>query len=456
MVESYKLCPICGTPNHRNATMCTTCGTSLDGVKLVSRARAGAKPDVSYDFRYGETDLAESSLATGTRSLLMGVMLGVLLMGGLGAVFLGPRLLNDPEGDTSGAAMIASPTRPPMMMATIATVTPGPSTNTPTATATITPTPTVTPTVTPCTQRVIAGDSLTGIILRCGYRNIADVMPTVMALNDIDDVTRLQIGQTVLVPWPTPTLDPALVPTATLSPTPDLGAAGLNDVNVLLAIADDDIDPFAPTPTPTLPAGVQFHTVQPDENLITIAVRYNADAKVLSELNPEIDFARCEFGERFGGPECLVQLRQGQVMRVPAPSPTPTLSPTPSGSETPTPTATATFNAPSVVSPSNRAFFNRDELVTLRWAPTGTLGPNEIYEVRVTDMTTDQSFIGRTNNLSFIVPREWQGEDRLRHEYAWTVSVINVRDPDNPIHRTEPTVFVWQGRLDATPTQESS
>jgi hypothetical protein len=135
----------------------------------------------------------------------------------------------------------------------------------------------------------------------------------------------------------------------------------------------------------------------------------------------------------------------GQRLRVPAPTPTPTIQPSPSGSETPTPTATATFNAPNSSSPLNGAFFSSDELVTLRWIPTGVLGPSEAYRVDVHDVTSGQNYTDNTRELFYIIPREWQGKDRQRHTFRWTVSVISIDNPDNPTYTSEPLSFVWQG-----------
>ena len=42
--------------------------------------------------------------------------------------------------------------------------------------------------------------------------------------------------------------------------------------------------------------------------MIVLALKYDSDAKQLSELNPEIPFSLCEFGLKFGGPECIVDL----------------------------------------------------------------------------------------------------------------------------------------------------
>ncbi|MEL6526488.1 MAG: hypothetical protein AAFQ07_12350 [Chloroflexota bacterium] len=152
---------------------------------------------------------------------------------------------------------------------------------------------------------------------------------------------------------------------------------------------------------------------------------------------------------RFGGADCIVQLFQGQQVRVPAPTPTPTLSPTPDPNATATPTPTATFNVPSAFSPTDREFFYNDELVTLRWVPTATLNGNEMYRIDVTDLTTDETFIGYTTDISFTVPTEWQG-NTARHEYEWTVGIVSGDNTDAVRNATDPLIFVWQGVSDET------
>jgi hypothetical protein len=140
-----------------------------------------------------------------------------------------------------------------------------------------------------------------------------------------------------------------------------------------------------------------------------------------------------------------VQLFQGQAVRVPAPTPTPTLSPTVDPNSTATPTPTATVNIPSPYSPSDREFFYDDELVTLRWLASATLLDGESYRVDVRDLTTGQAFMGLTSQLSFSVPLEWQGRTQNRHDYQWTVGIVNRDNPNSIRHQTSPRIFVWQG-----------
>ena len=313
-----------------------------------------------------------------------------------------------------------------------ATVTMGPPTATLTATAmpTIPPTETLTPA--PCARQVATGDSLISIIAGCGHRSLA-LLPTVMALNGIVDETRIQIGQRIVVPLPTPTINP----NATAAPVDE--AASADDGGLALL----SFDPFAPTIEPTLLPGLMWHTVAADENMILIALQYESDAKQLSELNPEVEFALCEFGMRFGGGECLVNLSQGQRIRVPAPTATPTLAPTSSGRETSTPTATATVNAPHAYSPIDETIFTARDQITLRWVATGSLRPDQVYEVVVESESGDR-FNAETRDLFYILPPQWQAADSQLRAYNWHVTIVNGATGERS-SATETRRFFWQG-----------
>jgi hypothetical protein len=443
VAQSYKYCPICNTPNHRNATVCTTCGATLAVVKAAS-SEAPSAPGRGYAHDFGETDLLESNLRWRGGTYIVGAVVGLVLLACIGLLGLGAF-----QAMTAAGFIVTPPLAPPTVtpaqggLATntarptllFATVTPAPPTLSPTPSATITPTQG------PCVQRVQPGDSLISVIVRCGHTNLDPIMSTVVVLNDLADASRIQEGQEIQVPWPTPTFDPNAVPT----PTPEGQANATPDPNAVVSAGELFLGVELPA-TATLPAGVQWHTVIRDENVITIGVQYGATVRVLSELNPEINFLQCDFGLDFGGPNCTVLLYEGQRMRVPAPTPTPFMSPTPNGSETPTPTATPTFNVPGAVSPSDRAFFGSGELITLRWTATGTLAPDEVYLVTVEDLTTGEVFTATTTELSFVVPDAWHSQAQSRHDYRWAISIISINQPDNPRYSTEPRQFTWQGR----------
>ena len=433
MTEAYKVCPICEAHSHRNAAICGTCGASIAEVPPRETSVQQVASEERYDYRLGEADLAEGALAVRGRVLSGVLIVGVLLLAGVLAATAILSALADQPGGVRLAAMTAMPTRKAGP-----TVTAGEPTATFTASAAPSITPTESPTPAPCVQKVAAGDSLIGIVARCGHRSLA-VLPTVMAINGIVDETRLQIGQEIVIPFPSLTAAPAATEPAASTADVDSADAGTDD---LLRLA---FDPLAPTLTPTLLPGLMWHIVQPEENIIIIALRYDTDAKTLSDVNPEIDFPLCDFSVPFGGPECTVVLFLGQQVRVPAPPATVTPIPTSSGSETPTPMPSATFNAPIAQSPLDQAFFARQEQVTLRWVGTGQLESDEVYRVTLVDTEIGVSYAADTRELFFIIPTDWQATDTGSHQFTWQVSVVDVSSGVTD-YASEIRSFVWQGR----------
>ncbi len=440
MPEAYKVCPICEAHNHRNAALCSNCGTTIAQVEPQAGQGNGSPPPLRYDYRHGETDLFEGSVRVTGHILTAIVFIACLLLG----IAIAIRLIAPSAGNTGTSLNTATPIASPAR-AILPTVTWSAPTATNTPEPTLTPTATNTHTPAPCIQRVTAGDTLIHIVIRCGY-NTRDIIPTVVALNGIADETRIQIGQEIVVPPPTSTADPQTSATA----PPESAANALGSAAQTVGLIPLSFDPFAPTATATLLPGVMWHVVKPDENMIVIADQYDATAKVLSDLNPEIDFARCDFGMVYGGPDCIVSLYRGQQMRVPAPTPTLTLVPTSSGSETPTPMASPTFNLPHAISPPNQAFFGRLEQVTLRWVTTGNLAEHEVYRVAVSDANSDQSFTADTRDLFLILPPEWQARDSQRHSYIWQVSVVDT-ETNRTLFSTETRTFVWQATGESHP-----
>ncbi len=429
MTDSPKTCPICSARNHRNALLCATCGTTITEVAPDEDADGSEARADNYDYRFGETDLAEASLA-GAGRLLSGMLIILLLAVALAlaiALHLSNRMRAAPA--ISAAIPTSSPTR-----VVAPSITPG----TPTATFTISPVPSPKPSETatpgPCLRRVAEGDSLIAIILRCGYSNL-DILPTVMAINNIADESRIQIGQEIAVPQPSPTVDPAATP-----PPQDSAAATGREELTRLAF-----DPFAPTQIPTLLPGLMWYLVQPDDDMIYVAAIHDINIKTLADLNPEISFSLCDFSEVYGGPECTVQLFVNQRIRVPAPAPTATAIPTSSGSETPTPSPTATFNAPVAQGPADEAFFSPNEQVTLRWVGTGALSEGQVYRISLTNIDSGDRFTADTKELYFIIPSEWQSPGAGSQRYDWQISVYDTFAAA-VTHATDSRHFVWQGR----------
>jgi hypothetical protein len=428
-------CPICQTKLPADMPECPVCGA-----RLADRAAgAASSPDAevrqqpsqpassrrlpAYDPALGEDDLYAPGLL---RFPWWGILFPIVIVGALvgGLALLGgvalsqqvnPRVTTPtpfggrtavPTLALNGPAPTNGPSPTPMPTLMLQTITPLP------------PTPTPTETPGPCEQIVGQGDNLIILATRCGHNDL-DVIDEILDLNGLSSAESLQLGQLILIPWPSPTPGPP--PTDEASDQSD--AAGGSAETVTVA---DVAEPTAISnviPSPTLQPGVGWYTIQAGDNILSIAIQFNANVEILSQLNPEVTFSQCDFGMDSGGANCIVQLYEGQRIRVPAPTPTPTLSPTPSGSETPTPTATPTFNAPSLLSPGDRFLFGAEDIVTLRWVTTGILAEGDVYLVTVTDTTLGEVFTTATTETLLILPQEWQPTDGERHLFTWDVAV---------------------------------
>lgn len=400
----------------------------------------------AYDPRYGETDLDETSLKWRWATyilLIIGAAAGIVCLGT--AALAGTRLLaviSAPAGGpaltpTAGGAALATNTARPTVF--LPTVTDAPPTRTPT------PSPTPSETPGPCLQQVQPGDSLIAIVARCGHRDLA-VIDLVLELNNLSAPEVIQSGQTLEIPWPTPTDDPASAATE----TPEGAASAAEPVSVVIGAPQADSDTLArlaaAPPTATLQPGVTWHRVASGENIIIVAYTYGANVKILSELNPEITFSQCDFGLETGGPNCVVQIYEGQLVRVPAPTPTPTLSPTPSGRETPT--ATPTYAPPVILSPPQDAVVPPG-VFRLEWVSTGVLLPDEVYLVQVEDATAGTTFAAITRDTAFLLPDTLVPADGQPHAMQWAVSVARRNEQGRyAIISGPPAVrrFQWQSR----------
>lgn len=451
MSKAYKRCPICDASNPHKASFCNNCGAALADVDVEVEGTLNAYGrGTSYDFRYGETDLAEEGLRGKARAYLAGLLLtlfGAAAIFGIFVIYPAVRPVPPPTKTPNAAQILQATEQEITSRPTIhlATVTRGSPTHTHTPTLTLTPTPTETFTPAPCIQQVQPNDGMIAIIARCGHASL-DVIPLVVTLNSLNNENDIRPGQNIIVPYPTQPAPPTEAADTETGSSADgvmvASAGGLSDEDVR---ATQAIDPFF-RPTSTNPPGVQNYVVQPNDTIISVIAMFDTNINAMDMLNPDLTFSQCEMGTVFGGNTCSVPLSVGQMLRVPAPTPTPTLSPTPSGSETPTPTPTATYNAPSALSPTNRAYFRRDSIVTLRWAATAMLAADEIYLVTLQDLTRNQVFTGETGDLFFIVPLAWQGEANRHYEYAWTISIAKAGRPDSAAYSTAPLIFTWEGR----------
>jgi hypothetical protein len=420
-----------------------------------------------FDSAVGEDDLYAGDLTTRLwrRLLYLGVFLA--LLGGVGLGVLLTQAGDKDKPDTPSIQVENIPTSTLILPTPLLTATPRDTVEQPsnlfvTATPpaemlfmpTVTPAPptsTETPTPGPCMKTAGPGDTVLGMAMECGHRDMA-VIDLILEINDMETANELQLGQTLEIPWPTPTPG-ADLPTADPngSATTDAGTGGGSETMqpAVNEFGTPDVLATYQSVEPTLRPGLAWHTVVLGETITSLVFMYNTDVETLSQINPQIDFLQCDYGSPTGGDKCSVMLSEGQQVRVPVPLPTATLSPTPVGTRTPTPTATATFNAPFADSPANEAHFNADQIVTLRWGTTGTLGPEERYIVRVTDRKTGDQYVAALLDTMYVLPGGWQPDDGSRHTFEWTISVGRL-DAQNHVvdeaHITTSRRFTWDSR----------
>jgi LysM repeat protein len=466
--KPFQQCPICGARQPLSARKCSICGAVMPGeLTLVAQVppvpeRAAKGAASHYDPAVGDDDLYAGGLSGRLwRPVVLGCVALALLFGlgiglAVGLVYwdghpggqearvesIGTERSTAPPTATLRegmfVTMIASPTQ--VMSLGLATVTPAP------------PTPTDSPTPGPCYQTAQQGDTVFGMAIRCGHRDMA-IVDLILEINKMKSAQELQIGQTLEIPWPTPT--PGGEPTREQST--DSGTGGGNDQSTSETVAQVQVNEFGTpdllatyqTAEPTLRPGQAWHTVQSGETMLSIAIDYDTTIEVLSQINPEVPFLQCDFGSPSGGPNCSVMVYPGQRVRVPVPLPTTTPTPSPAGTLTLTPSATATFNAPYLLAPPDNAHFRSDEIVTLRWGGTGTLAAEERYVVRVRDLTTGQSYVAAILDTTYILPGGWQPSDGNQHTFEWSISVAQVDAQDNILnedHVTDARRFTWDSR----------
>jgi hypothetical protein len=460
-------CRICGAVQPLAAPICAICGARLPGqpstvIVPVEPAQGAEKqaPRQRYDPAQGDDDLYAGDLSGRFMRILVGIGIGAALLLGVG-IGVGVMALGDDGGDPEaqveslqGKDPTAPPTSTPRDTLEAPVMLPSRTARPTLAFATITPappTPSETPEPGPCVQTAQAGDTVYGMAIRCGHQDMA-VVEVILEANDMDDATELKEGQTLEIPWPTPTPGGE-------TPTPPAEPSGAEGEGETSPDATEAVS-YNEFGTPdamakyqgieaTLRPGLAWHTIQSGETAVSIAQIYGTTLETLSQINPQIQFLQCDYSSAVGGPNCSVLLAPGDRMRVPVPLPTPTFTPSPAGSLTPTPTPTATFNAPYPHSPEEGRHFFADEEVTVRWGGTGTLGPDERYLVRVKDLNVGDEYMVALRDDTYKLPHGWQPSDGKRHTFEWTISVVVLDAANNVLaesHVTIPRQFTWDSR----------
>ena len=318
-----KVCPTCGSRLSENATRCLVCGRAFPENEASPSSKSTTK-------KVKGTKLPELTLSL---PIAIGLII-IILAVGAGIVF----------AVLQGTGRVVEPTVTPTSTTT-ATMT-----QTPTATTTPTQVPTFTP-LPPVEYQVQLGDYCSSI---AAFFNVS--VQSIVILNNLPaDCSNLSVGQTLLIPQPTPTASPQ--PTSTLSGVEATDAA----------------------------CEQYPYTVGENDTLSGIARNFNVSMDAIKEWN--------------GLTGDIVY--QGQPLTIPLCERNPTPGPTP------TPTLPPPYPAPNLLLPADGESFRvGNETITLQWASVGTLRPNEAYAVNIQDVTagTNLTLVEYVTDTKFIVP----------------------------------------------------
>jgi LysM repeat protein len=269
---------------------------------------------------------------------------------------------------------------------------------TPTNTPTLQPEPTWTPL--PDLDYVVKANE-TCLDIAAQFR--VSVQSIILA-NNLGTDCMISEGRTLKVPQPT--LTPSPVPTATPEAIEIAADICTNTVSIVVSSSD---------------------------TLQGIALNYNVSMKDIQDFN------------NLSG----TTIRQGQTLIVPLcdrlPTPGPTLTPTP----------LPPYPAPNLLLPrSGAAFSATDESVTLQWAAVAALRANEVYRVKIQDLTSieEKILVAYVTDTKYILPATFRPTDGNPHIIQWSVTVarqIN-QDTNNPIYEEAGAtsafrVFSWIG-----------
>jgi len=366
--NTSKICPTCGTRLNDNASRCLVCGRTFTDVspkKNKSSVRPQRLPNITLSL----------PLAIGMFIIVMAI--------GMGIIFLVLR--------GSGQVAAAEPT---------ATASPSPTfLQSPTATITSTPAPTFTP-LPPVEYQIKENDtcSLVAVIFDVTVRSITD-------LNNLPpDCGFLSVGQTILVPQPTPTASP--MATSTLS----VGEA-----------------------TESACQKIEYR-VGENDTLSGIAANYAVSVETLKTYNGLVSN----------------NIFSGQIITIPLCERLPTAGPTP------TATLPPPYPPTNLLLPADgEVFSGSNDAVTLQWAAIGGMQESELYAVTIEDLTEGQGkrLTDYANDTKYIVPTSFRPVETAPHVIRWWVQPVRqsgTTDDGDVIwvpagSQSVPRVFSWTG-----------
>ena len=363
-----KSCPTCGTRLSENANRCLVCGRTF------TKPNTAKKPKT----------VREQQLPNITLSLplALGLLFIILAVGG-GIIYLILRGTGQVAPQEMTATASSSPTFE----------------QSPTPTVTLTPEPTYTP-LPPIEYQVSDNDtcSLIAVIYGVTINSIAD-------LNDLPpNCGVLSVGQTILIPQPTPTASP--MPTGTLS------------VSEATESSCQKME----------------YRVGENDTLSGIAANYAVSVETLKTYNGLTSN----------------NIYSGQIIIIPLCERLPTAGPTP------TPTLPPPYPPTNLLLPADGAVFaGNNETIALQWAAIGGLLENELYAVTIEDLTEGQGkkLIDYTSDTKYNIPTNFRPSENAPHVIRWWVQPVRqsgTTEEGDTIwvpagSQSNPRVFSWSG-----------
>ncbi len=337
--SSVMLCPTCGTKIPENATRCLVCGRTFT-------TRVTTKPTRAV----GSQKLPEFTLSL---PLALGLLFVVLAIGG-GLIFLVLR----------GTGQVA-PQQP------TATLSPSPTfEQSPTPTMTETPMPTFTP-LPPIEYVVQANDDCLSIAY---YHNVT--VKSITDLNNIDaSCSLLSVGQTLLIPQPTPTASPMATSTFSIGQATDAACEKFE-----IRVGEND-------------------------TLSGIAANYNVTIESIKTYNGLTSD----------------NIYSGQLLIIPLCERLPTAGPTPTATNPPP------YAAANLLLPADGAVFSAsNDTVTLQWAAIPGMRENESYAVTIEDLTEGQGkkLVDYAVDTKYTIPASFRPADSSPHVIRWWVQPV--------------------------------
>ncbi len=352
----------------------------------------------------------------GRRQLLVVIGAALVLLAAIAALILALAGGRDERGTaevTPTGVVAESPTLPPSF-------TPSPE-----GPPTETPTPEATATLEPYQYTVQPGDTLYYIIQVFGYRDL-QIVPEVIALNNMANENDLRADQVLLIPRQTPT--PA--PTSTEGPTPTPTATAgpgtpTSDPNTQPDYTGCSLDNRCISPD----GQFWLHEVVEGDTPAGLAFGYDT---TVSDILLDNGLSEASF------------IRPGQVLQIRIKvTLTPTLTPTggPDSTATPTPV----LSPPSLLAPANGATIAAGETAALQWAAVQPLPTGAYYLVQLRDRETDETFRATTRSNVYRLPDDLRAGTGRSVVYEWQIVIVEGGSTDSPVisEQGEPWAFTW-------------